>query len=129
MKQVIFPDETVFLKRDFQVAIKPHDEVMEELSDLARRIDSGDYPDTPAERVYFNDAKTFFRHITPKRLDLLEALHRQGELSINALARLLKRNYKNVHDDVKALEEIGLIELQKNGLYSSAPGSSPGDNE
>ena len=60
----------------------------------------------------------FFRHITPRRFDLLEELHRQGEMSINALAQLLKRNYKNVHDDVKALKEIGLIERQENGLYS-----------
>jgi len=105
-------------KRDFQVAIKPHDEVMGELTDLARQIDKGIFPEQPFERVYFNDAKTFFRHITPRRFDLLEELHRQGEMSINALSRLLHRNYKNVHDDVKALEEIGLIERQDNGLYS-----------
>lgn len=105
-------------QRDFEVAIKSHDEVMDELTDLARQIDRGDFPVKPFERVYFNDAKTFFRHITPRRFDLLEELHRQGEMSISALARLLKRNYKNVHDDVKALEEIGLIERQENGLYS-----------
>lgn len=105
-------------ERNFQVDIKSHDKVMAELKDLVRQIDKGDYPDKPFERVYFNDAKTFFRHITPRRFDLLEELHRQGEMSINALARLLKRNYKNVHDDVKALEEIGVIELQENGLYS-----------
>ena len=105
-------------QRDFEVAIKSHDEVMDELTDLAKHIDRGDFPVNPFERVYFNDAKTFFRHITPRRFDLLEELHRQGEMSINALARLLKRNYKNVHDDVKALEEIGLIERQENGLYS-----------
>ncbi|MFZ4857068.1 MAG: winged helix-turn-helix transcriptional regulator [Desulfuromonadaceae bacterium] len=105
-------------KRDFQVEIKSPDQVMSELKALARQIDKGDYPGTPFERVYFSDAKTFFRHITPRRFDLLEELHRHGEMSINALARLLKRNYKNVHDDVKALEEIGVIELQENGLYS-----------
>jgi predicted transcriptional regulator len=49
-------------------------------------------------------------HIAPRRFDLLEELHRYGPISINALAKLLKRNYKNVHDDVKALESIGLIE-------------------
>ncbi len=104
--------------RNFQVDIKSHDKVMGELKDLARQIDKGNYPATPFERVYFNDAKTFFKHITPRRFDLLEELHRQGEMSINGLSRLLKRNYKNVHDDVKALEEIGVIEKQDNGLYS-----------
>jgi len=106
------------MERNFQVDIKSHDKVMSELKDLSRQIDKGDYPGTPFERVYFNDAKTFFRHITPRRFDLLEELHRHGEMSINALARLLKRNYKNVHDDVKALEEIGVTELQENGLHS-----------
>ena len=104
--------------RNFQVDIKSHDKVMGELKELALQIDKGDYPVTPFERVYFNDAKTFFKHITPRRFDLLEELHRHGEMSINALARLLKRNYKNVHDDVKALEEIGVVEKQDNGLYS-----------
>lgn len=71
-----------------------------------------------SERVYFEDARTFFRHITPRRFDLLEELHRCGPISINALAKLLKRNYKNVHDDVKALESIGLIERREDGRYS-----------
>jgi predicted transcriptional regulator len=105
-------------ERDFKVEIKSHDNVMGELRNIARRIDKGDFPEKPLERVYFNDARTFFQHITPRRFDLLEELHRHGEMSINALSRLLKRNYKNVHDDVKALEEIGLTERQENGLYS-----------
>lgn len=105
-------------KRNYQVAIKSHDAVMDEMLELAKNIDQGNYPSQPIERVYFNDAKTFFRHITPRRFELLEELHRHGESSINALAKLLRRNYKNVHEDVKSLEEIGLIERQENGLYA-----------
>jgi predicted transcriptional regulator len=60
--------------------------------------------------VHIIAKRTFSRHITPRRFDLLEGLHRCGLICINALAKLLKRNYKNVHDDVKALESIGLIE-------------------
>ena len=44
--------------------------------------------------------------------------YRCRPISINALAKLLKRNYKNVHDDVKALESIGLIERGEDGRYS-----------
>lgn len=105
-------------KRDFQVDIKSHDAVLKEVTALARQIDSGNYPAAPFERVYFNDAKTFFKQITPRRFDLLEELHRLGAVSIKALSKYLKRDYKNVYADVKALEEIGLIECQENGLYS-----------
>ncbi len=49
-------------------------------------------------------------NLTPARWTLLEAVKRSGPMSINELARLLARNYKNVHTDVKRLAELGLIE-------------------
>ena len=33
-----------------------------------------------------------------------------GAMSVNALAKLLLRSYANVHEDVKTLEMVGLIE-------------------
>jgi predicted transcriptional regulator len=48
--------------------------------------------------------------LTTKRWELLQALRRLGPVSINALAKHLERDYKNVHGDVKTLEELGLIE-------------------
>ncbi len=43
----------------------------------------------------------------------MDTLHKSGPLSIYALAKVLNRHYKNVHDDVKALESIG---LEKDGI-------------
>jgi predicted transcriptional regulator len=60
--------------------------------------------------VYFHDFKTLLRYIAPKRLTLLEALHTSGAMSVNALAKLLKSSYANVHEDVRVLESVGLIE-------------------
>jgi predicted transcriptional regulator len=37
------------------------------------------------------------KNLTPARWTLLEAVKRSGPMSINELARLLERNYKNVH--------------------------------
>jgi predicted transcriptional regulator len=105
-------------ERDFKIGIKNRDEFFDELEELADRVDRGEDPVPASERVFFEDARTFFRHITPRRFDLLEELHRCGATSINALAKLLKRNYKNVHEDVKALESIGLIERGEDGRYS-----------
>lgn len=33
-----------------------------------------------------------------------------GPMSVNALSKLLNRSYKNVYDDVSAVESVGLIE-------------------
>jgi predicted transcriptional regulator len=41
----------------------------------------------------------------------------RGPMTIYALAKLLHRHYKNVHDDVKALENIGLVEKDETGRY------------
>ena len=39
-------------------------------------------------------------------------------MSINALAKLLKRSYKNVYDDVMQLEKVGLVERDEHKRVS-----------
>lgn len=39
-------------------------------------------------------------------------------LNIHQLAKALERNYKNVHTDVKALEDLGLLEREKGKLVA-----------
>ena len=96
--------------RDLKIGIKSWEDSNQETSDILRKFDQGIFPEQPIERVYFHDFRTLLRYITPKRLVLLEELHRTGPMSVNALAKLLKRSYKNVYDDVSALESVGLIE-------------------
>ena len=96
--------------RDLKIGIKSWDESSKETSAILQQFDKGVFPDQPIERVYFHDFKTLLRYITPKRLILLESLHTSGAMSVNALAKLLKRSYANVHEDVKTLELVGLIE-------------------
>ncbi len=105
------------MSRDFKVAIKSMDDCFSEVGMVLRNADHGELPDKPLERVYFHDLKTFLKYITPRRYELLEQLHRQGATSIRGLAKLLHRHYKNVFDDVKLLEQIGLIEKNKEGLF------------
>jgi predicted transcriptional regulator len=96
--------------RDLKIGIKSWGESNRETTDIMRSFDSGILPDQPIERVYFHNFKTLLRYITPKRLVLLEELHKSGAMSVNALAKLLQRSYANVHEDVKGLEAVGLIE-------------------
>lgn len=67
----------------------------------------------PAERVYFLDVKTMIHTLSNCRLDLLNALRKTGPTSIRAIAKKLKRDYKNVYSDVKMLKQAGLIETDK----------------
>jgi predicted transcriptional regulator len=104
--------------RDFKVGIKSVDNYFSEAEEVLRNADNGIFPEQPVERVYFHDVKTFLKYITPKRFELLDNLHHNGATSVRALAKLLNRHYKNVFDDVKLLEQIGLVEKDETGLYS-----------
>ncbi len=64
----------------------------------------------PAEGVYFADFAAMMTFLTPRRLELVQALRAAGPVTVRALAQKLKRDYKNVHGDVQLLKRIGLIE-------------------
>ncbi len=66
-------------------------------------------PVEASDTLCFVDWEALVAVLTPKRFDLIRHLRREPADSIRALARALKRDYKNVHADVMALEALGLI--------------------
>ena len=64
---------------------------------------------SPLRVLTLEDLPLFVKVLTPARWTLLETLRREGTVSIYGLTRKLARNYKNVHTDVTALVELGLI--------------------
>lgn len=73
-------------------------------------IDGGGRVPGAVHRIYFESAEILSRVITRQRHNLLKVLHSNGPLTIRALSALLERDYKNVYQDIKILEESGLIE-------------------
>ncbi len=66
------------------------------------------------------DLPLLLRTLTPARWELVDRLREVGPASIYQLARLLDRDYKNVHTDVSALVRIGLIEKEAGGRVGVA---------
>jgi predicted transcriptional regulator len=64
-------------------------------------------------RLYFENLETLLKTLTSGRWLLLKILRSSGPMSIRALANELKRDYKNVHTDVRRLELVGLIDKTK----------------
>ena len=67
-----------------------------------------------AEVISFESPEVLFRRITPKRWTLLTVLQGAGALSIRELSRRVERDVKNVHGDVQALIDVGLVERTGN---------------
>ena len=91
------------------IGIKSKDDFFTELERDWQAIERGGKAPEPIHRVYFESAEVLSRVLTRQRLNLLKVLHAHGALNVRALAALLQRDYKNVFEDVKILEEAGLI--------------------
>ncbi len=55
------------------------------------------------------------RVLSPSRLEILASIPTLKPKSIAELARKLKRDFKNVHSDLKFLADLGLVELKESG--------------
>jgi predicted transcriptional regulator len=61
-------------------------------------------------RLAFGSIAELFSAVSEKRLELIRHVAGDEGLQMRPLARALGRDYKNVHTDVQALIELGLLE-------------------
>lgn len=85
--------------------------------DTWHRAESGE-TDQVEIHLNFESFSTLASVLTPRRFELMKALRQKGGLSIRALSKLLKRDYKNVHTDVSVLVDVGLIQRSEKGLLT-----------
>ena len=99
-----------------KIGIKSVQDVFRDVKETVQRIDKGErLAPVKGPEIYFTSFEVFRKALTPKRLELLHIIKNQKPSSINELARMAKRDIKNVADDVKYLDQIGLIEIKETG--------------
>lgn len=81
-----------------------------------KRAASGKPADEPIHKVYFTSEDDLFSTLSPKRMELLKYLKKHGPLSCRKLASSLSRAYANVHEDVKQLSQLELIQKDNEQL-------------
>jgi predicted transcriptional regulator len=88
--------------------------------EAAWHLASGRRPPAPLAVLSFADLPLLMKNITPARWELLQRLKKAEPLTVYALAKLLERDYKNVHTDVSQLTSLGLIRKTKENLVRVA---------
>ncbi len=83
-------------------------QALKDAASVWQRAEAGDKNIVPS--IGFGSPSELFAAITDRRLELLRHVASHEVLNIHQLAQALGRDYKNVHTDVKALEELGLLE-------------------
>jgi len=77
---------------------------------------AGKLPGRPNEEVIIVSSwEQLGQVFSPQRLHILAMIPEVQPKSISALARALKRDFKNVYNDVRFLADLGLIELKEEG--------------
>lgn len=88
------------------------------LLEWAKSVDSGRSVAAASPQLNFATFKQLHATLTEKRMELLRHVAENENLNIRQLAQELGRDYKNVHDDVSRLCELGLLEKQDGELVA-----------
>ncbi|MBI3535218.1 MAG: hypothetical protein HY072_07010 [Deltaproteobacteria bacterium] len=67
------------------------------------------------ETISISNWEVLGRVLSPPRLQILVLIPTLKPKSISALAKSMKKNFKNVYSDVKFLSNLGFIELREAG--------------
>jgi predicted transcriptional regulator len=105
------------MSKTLYVRVSARDDALDRF-EAAWHLASGRKPPEPLALLTFADLPLLAKHLTPARWELLRRLKSAGPLTIFALAKLLQRDYKNVHTDVSRLLELELLERDRDGLVS-----------
>jgi predicted transcriptional regulator len=98
------------MKKKIKIGTGALNQSVKRFVDAWRKVETGASTESQ-EYLTFDDLETLLRVLTPTRWTLLRVLRREGPMSIRALSNSLRRDYKNVHTDVKELGRMGLVTL------------------
>jgi predicted transcriptional regulator len=84
------------------------------VADRLDALDRGEDPE-PLCRVTFQREEDLGRLLSPKNIELLRTIARESPASIRELSRLVERDIRQVHDNLRELDAYGLVEFERNG--------------
>jgi predicted transcriptional regulator len=96
------------MKRRLRIGIRSGQASYTAALQALRRVEAGDRT-TRAAGLYFESLEDIRKILTARRLDLLAAILRHRPGSVTELARLVRRDLKNVSEDLALLERLGLV--------------------
>ena len=96
------------------VTVKSSDEFHDDVTEDVESLEHGDSVDaTPT--LSFTSYDDLMETLTPRVLELIEAVRREEPSSINETARVVDRDIKNVHEELSRLAKLGIIFFEEDG--------------
>lgn len=98
--------------KKIQIQIKSLDQALDEFVNTARRVEKRQKL-KPKRATYVADPETARAIFTENRLKIVQFIKDKAPGSIYELAKALKRDFKNVYEDVSFLAEVGILRIQE----------------
>ena len=96
------------------VTVKSSDEFHDDVTEDVESLEHGDSVDaTPT--LSFTSYDDLMETLTPRVLELIEAIRQEEPSSINETARVVERDVKNVHEELGRLARLGIIFVEEEG--------------
>lgn len=98
--------------KNIKIAIRSDEELFGEVNAVWEKTERGEKVKKHAG-LYFENLEAMRKVLTENRLKMLKVIKKEHPSSVYELAKLLKRDIKNTHDDVQILAGLGLVDLKK----------------
>ncbi len=96
------------------VTVTSSDEFHDDVTDGIEALERGDaVASTPT--LSFTSHDDLMATLTPRVLDVIEAIRQEEPGSINETARVVNRDVKNVHEELSRLAQLGIIFFEEDG--------------
>jgi predicted transcriptional regulator len=109
--------------KTLEIKIKSREQADVDFLEVVNSIKAGKkLPIVRKPEVYFTSLEAVRALLTDKRLELLHLIKKHSPRSINQLASIAGRDFKNVHTDIMLLKDYGLVQLSKRGKTTKTAG-------
>lgn len=96
------------------VTVLSSNEFHDDVTDNIETLEGGVAIESPP-RLSFTSYDELMETLTPRVLDLIEAIRKEEPSSINETARVVDRDVKNVYEELSQLAQLGIIFFEENG--------------
>jgi predicted transcriptional regulator len=112
----LHPMEREQLQRESTLVatVRTSDEFHDDVRSAIRTLEAGESVESPPT-VSFGSYDELMGTLTPRVLDLIEAVRRDEPESINEAARVVDRDVKNVHEELARLARLGIVYFEEEG--------------
>jgi len=98
-----------------KITIGRGEQLERETIDRIRAAEAGEELADAQPVLNFDSYRTLSRFLSDRNLELLETITREQPESIRETARLVDRDYREVHRNLSELEDLGLIDFEGGG--------------